>query len=41
MLIDAQDNRNRFDFTNPTVNEKTAPDEFKFVPPKGTRVIKP
>jgi outer membrane lipoprotein carrier protein len=41
MLIDAQGNRNRFDFTNPTVNEKPAPDEFKFVPPKGTRIIKP
>jgi outer membrane lipoprotein carrier protein len=41
MLIDAQGNRNRFDFSNPNVNEKTAPDEFKFVPPKGTRVIKP
>ena len=41
MLIDAQGNRNRFDFANPVVNEKTAPDEFKFVPPKGTKVIKP
>lgn len=41
MLIDAQGNRNRFDFLNPVVNEKTAPDEFKFVPPKGTKVIKP
>ncbi|HEX4334823.1 MAG TPA: outer membrane lipoprotein carrier protein LolA [Polyangiaceae bacterium] len=41
MLIDAQGNRNRFDFLNPVVNEKTLPDEFKFVPPKGTKVIKP
>jgi outer membrane lipoprotein carrier protein len=41
MLIDAQGNRNRFDFSNPTVNEKPLPDEFKFVPPKGTKVIKP
>jgi outer membrane lipoprotein carrier protein len=41
MLIDAQGNRNRFDFSNPVVNEKPAPDEFKFVPPKGTKVIKP
>lgn len=41
MLIDAQGNRNRFDFANPVVNEKTLPDEFKFVPPKGTKVIKP
>jgi outer membrane lipoprotein carrier protein len=41
MLIDAQGNRNRFDFDNPVVNKKTAVDEFKFVPPKGTKVIKP
>lgn len=41
MLIDAQGNRNRFDFSNPVVNKKPAPDEFKFVPPKGTKVVKP
>ena len=41
MLIDAQGNRNRFDFSNPVVNKKPPPDEFKFVPPKGTKVIKP
>lgn len=41
MLIDAQGNRNRFDFANPVVNKKPAPDEFKFVPPKGTKVVKP
>jgi outer membrane lipoprotein carrier protein len=41
MLIDAQGNRNRFDFENPVVNKKPQTDEFKFVPPKGTKVIKP
>lgn len=41
LLIDAQGNRNRFDFENPVVNKKTQADEFRFVPPKGTKVIKP
>jgi outer membrane lipoprotein carrier protein len=41
LLIDAQGNRNRFDFENPVVNKKPLPDEFRFVPPKGTKVIKP
>lgn len=41
MLIDAQGNRNRFDFVNPVVNKKPPPDEFKFTPPKGTKIIKP
>jgi outer membrane lipoprotein carrier protein len=41
LLIDAQGNRNRFDFENPVVNKKPQPDEFRFVPPKGTKVIKP
>ncbi len=41
MLIDAQGNRNRFDFSNPIVNRKPAQDEFRFSPPKGTKVVKP
>jgi outer membrane lipoprotein carrier protein len=41
MLIDAQGNRNRFDFIKPVVNEKTAPKEFDFKPPPGTKVIRP
>ncbi len=41
ILIDAQGNRNRVDFANPVVNKKPPPDEFKFTPPKGTKVIKP
>jgi outer membrane lipoprotein carrier protein len=41
MLIDAQGNRNRFDFITPAVNQKPAVDEFKFQPPRGTKIIKP
>ena len=41
LLLDAQRNRNRFDFVSPIVNKKVAQDEFKFQPPKGTRIIKP
>jgi outer membrane lipoprotein carrier protein len=41
LLIDAQGNRNRFDFENPVVNKKPQADEFRFIPPKGTKVIKP
>lgn len=41
MLIDAQGNRNRFDFIKPVVNEKTKPAEFDFKPPPGTKVIRP
>lgn len=41
MLIDAQGNRNRFDFFEPEVNVQTPPGEFSFTPPKGTRVVQP
>lgn len=41
MMIDAQRNRNRFDFVTPSVNQPVDPQEFIFVPPPGTRVIKP
>ncbi|HET9955967.1 MAG TPA: outer membrane lipoprotein carrier protein LolA [Polyangiaceae bacterium] len=41
MLLDAQRNRNRFDFVNPEVNTKAAPGEFTFSPPPGTQVIRP
>lgn len=41
LMIDAQQNRNRFDFITPSVNQPVAPGEFEFVPPAGTRVIKP
>jgi outer membrane lipoprotein carrier protein len=41
LLLDAQRNRNRFDFVDPIVNQKVEKAEFEFQPPKGTRIIKP
>jgi outer membrane lipoprotein carrier protein len=41
LLLDAQGNRNRFDFSDPVVNEAVASSEFEFKPPKGTKIIKP
>jgi outer membrane lipoprotein carrier protein len=41
LILDAQGNRNRFDFDAPTVNQPVTPDEFNFTPPPGTKVIKP
>ncbi len=41
LLLDAQGNRNRFDFVSPTVNEKVKKDEFNFKPPPGTQIVKP
>ncbi len=41
LLIDAQRNRNRFDFVDPVVNEKVQPSEFEFTAPPGTQVIRP
>jgi len=41
LLLDAQGNRNRFDFVDPKVNEQPAKGEFTFTPPHGTQVIKP
>lgn len=41
LILDAQGNRNRFDFSNPVVNTKIAPREFAFTPPAGTQIIKP
>jgi outer membrane lipoprotein carrier protein len=41
LLLDAQGNRNRFDFITPSVNQKPPRHEFKFQPPAGTQVIKP
>ena len=41
LLLDAQGNRNRFDFMTPAVNEKVPAGEFDFKPPPGTQVIKP
>jgi outer membrane lipoprotein carrier protein len=41
LILDAQGNRNRFDFTSPVVNEPVAKGEFDFTPPPGTRIVKP
>lgn len=41
LLIDAQKNRNRFDFLKPRVNEAVEAKTFEFQPPPGTNVIKP
>jgi outer membrane lipoprotein carrier protein len=41
MLIDAQGNRNRFDFQKPVVNQGVEKGEFAFTPPRGTKVIRP
>jgi outer membrane lipoprotein carrier protein len=41
LLLDAQRNRNRFDFVTPVVNKAIQTTEFRFVPPRGTRIIKP
>lgn len=41
MLIDAEGNRNTFDFLSPNVNKATPKGEFDFKPPAGTKIIKP
>jgi outer membrane lipoprotein carrier protein len=41
LILDAQGNRNRFDFDAPTVNQPVDKGEFTFEPPKGTKIVKP
>lgn len=41
LLVDAQKNRNRFDFAKARVNEAVKKGAFTFQPPPGTNVIKP
>ncbi|HEY6729076.1 MAG TPA: outer membrane lipoprotein carrier protein LolA [Polyangiaceae bacterium] len=41
LMLDAQRNRNRFDFVTPVVNKTIDKTEFNFTPPAGTRIIKP
>lgn len=41
LMLDAQRNRNRFDFVTPVVNKAVDKTEFSFTPPAGTRIIKP
>jgi outer membrane lipoprotein carrier protein len=41
LILDAQGNRNRFDFSNPVVNMAAPPGEFVLTAPPGTQVISP
>ncbi len=41
LILDAQGNRNRFDFGNPRVNEPVTEAQFRFTPPPGTTIVKP
>jgi outer membrane lipoprotein carrier protein len=41
LILDAQGNRNRFDFDNPLVNTPVPPGSFTFTPPAGTQIVKP
>jgi outer membrane lipoprotein carrier protein len=41
LMIDAQKNKNVFDFSDPVVNVPVPPSEFQFSAPAGTQVIKP
>ena len=41
LVLDAQGNRNRFDFSQPVRNKPVTGGEFRFTPPRGTTVIKP
>lgn len=41
MLIDAEGNRNTFDFISATANKAAPKGEFEFTPPAGTKIIKP
>jgi outer membrane lipoprotein carrier protein len=41
LILDAQGNRNRFDFSNPIVNMPPPPGEFAFTPPAGTQIVRP
>jgi outer membrane lipoprotein carrier protein len=41
LILDGQSNRNRFDFIDPHVNEPVDPNQFVFVPPPDTTVVRP
>jgi outer membrane lipoprotein carrier protein len=41
MIIDAQGNRNTFEFTKPEINIDTKAGDFDFTPPAGTTIIRP
>ncbi len=41
LILDAQSNRNRFDFETPEVNKPCEAKDFEFAPPKGTKIVRP
>ena len=41
IILDAQGNKNTFNFDRVMVNEKVDEKTFEFTPPQGTQVIKP
>lgn len=41
LILDAQGNRNRFDFVAPRINEPVDAKRFAFVPPPGTTIVRP
>jgi outer membrane lipoprotein carrier protein len=41
LILDAQGNRNKFDFESPLVNTPVPPGSFSFTPPAGTQIVKP
>ena len=41
LILDAQGNRNRFDFNDPVVNTKLDASEFVLTPPPGTQLVRP
>ena len=41
LILDGQQNRNRFDFSNAQANTAITPTQFTFNPPPGTTIVKP
>lgn len=41
VVVDYESNRNRIDFSNPTLNSNLPAEEFRFTPPPGVPVVKP
>jgi len=41
LILDAQGNKNRFDFVTVVVNQAVEKKEFEFTPPPGTKTVKP
>jgi outer membrane lipoprotein carrier protein len=41
LILDAQGNKNRFEFNSPVANQTIDKKEFEFTPPAGTKIVKP